>query len=107
VVSHNAFGYLAERYKLQQIGITGLTPEQEPTAGRLAEVAQFARQHQVKVIFFETLVSPKIAETLAREVGARAEVLDPIEGLKPGSSSDYISVMRSNLTTLRSALGCS
>jgi zinc transport system substrate-binding protein len=107
VVSHNAFGYLAERYGLRQIGITGLTPEAEPTAARLAEVAKLARQEKARVIFFETLVSPKIAETLAKEVGARAEVLDPIEGLQPGNDGDYISVMRSNLSTLRSALGCS
>ena len=107
VTSHNAFGYLAHRYGLTQVGITGLTPDTEPTGARLAEVAQLARREKVKVIFFETLVSPKIAETLAAEVGARAEVLDPIEGLKAGNDADYISVMRSNLATLRSALGCS
>jgi zinc transport system substrate-binding protein len=107
VTSHNAFGYLARRYGLTQIGITGLTPDTEPTAARLAEVARLAKREKVEVIFFETLVSPKIAETLAAEVGARAEVLDPIEGLKAGNGADYISVMRSNLATLRSALGCS
>jgi zinc transport system substrate-binding protein len=107
VTSHNAFGYLARRYGLTQIGITGLTPDTEPTAARLAEVARLAKREKVQVIFFETLVSPKIAETLAAEVGARAEVLDPIEGLKAGNGADYISVMRSNLATLRSALGCS
>ncbi|HEY0487795.1 MAG TPA: metal ABC transporter substrate-binding protein [Mycobacteriales bacterium] len=107
VTSHAAFGYLAARYGLHQIGITGLTPDQEPTAARLAEVARLARDRHVRVVFFETLVSPKIAETLAREVGARAEVLDPIEGLEPGSSGDYLSVMRADLATLRSALGCS
>jgi zinc transport system substrate-binding protein len=107
VTSHNAFGYLAQRYGLTQIGITGLTPDAEPTAARLAEVAQLARREKVKVIFFETLVSPKIAETLASEVGARAEKLDPIEGLKAGNHADYISVMRSNLATLHTALGCS
>jgi zinc transport system substrate-binding protein len=107
VVSHEAFGYLAHRYDLHQIPITGHTPEAEPTAARLAEVAKIAKQEKAKVIFFETLVSPKIAETLAQEVGARAEVLDPLEGLRAGSNADYISVMRSNLATLRSALGCS
>jgi zinc transport system substrate-binding protein len=107
VTSHNAFGYLAARYGLTQIGITGLTPDSEPTAGRLAEVAQLAKREKVEVIFFETLVSPKIAETLADEIGAKAQVLDPLEGLKAGSGADYISVMRSNLATLRSALGCS
>lgn len=107
VVSHNAFGYLAERYGLTQLAITGLTPEEEPSAARLAEVVDFARKHNVKVIFFETLVSPKIAETLASEIGAKAEVLDPIEGLESDSDDDYFSVMESNLTTLKTALNCS
>jgi zinc transport system substrate-binding protein len=107
VVSHNAFGYLADRYGLTQLAITGLTPEDEPSAGRLAEVTKFAKQNKVSVVFFETLVSDKVAKTLAAEVGAKAEVLDPIEGIEAGSKDDYVSVMRSNLTTLRRALGCS
>jgi zinc transport system substrate-binding protein len=104
VTSHAAFGYLAERYKLTQIPITGLSPEEEPTPQRLAAVAAQARQHKATTIFFETLVSPKVAQTLANEVGAKAAVLDPIEGIETG---DYLSVMRSNLVTLRTALDCS
>jgi zinc transport system substrate-binding protein len=107
VTSHAAFGYLASRYKLTQIPLTGLSPEETPTPQHLSEVAARARQYKTTTIFFETLVSPKIAETLAKEVGAKAEVLDPIEGVKAGSSDDYVSVMRSNLTRLRTALGCS
>lgn len=107
VVSHNSFGYLAKRYGLEQVPITGLTPEEEPSAARLAEVAKFAKDRQVTTIFFETLVSPKIAETLASDVGAKAAVLDPIEGLEADAQDgDYLSVMRENLSTLRSALGC-
>jgi zinc transport system substrate-binding protein len=106
VVSHNAFGYLAARYGLTQVAITGLTPEEEPSAARLAETATYAKENGVSVIFFETLVSPKIAEALAAEVGAKAEVLDPIEGIAKDSTQDYFSVMRSNLTTLRGALSC-
>jgi zinc transport system substrate-binding protein len=107
VTSHAAFGYLAARYDLEQVGITGLSPDAEPSAQRLAEVAEEAREHHATTIFFETLVSPKIAETIAREVGADTAVLDPIEGLPPGSTGDYLSVMRSNLAALRTALGCS
>jgi len=106
VTSHAAFGYLAERYGLRQLAISGLSPEAEPSPRRLAEVAQQARDHKVTTIFFETLVSPKVAETLAREVGARAEVLDPIEGLAPSATGDYVTVMRDNLARLRTALGC-
>jgi zinc transport system substrate-binding protein len=107
VVSHTAFAYLADRYGLEQIGISGLSPEDEPSPQRLAEVAEAARSHGATTIFFETLVSPKVAETIAREVGADTAVLDPLEGLEPGTTDDYLSVMRDNLTTLRAGLGCS
>jgi len=105
VTSHAAFGYLAERYDLEQIAITGLTPESEPSPQRLADVIREAREHGATTIFFETLVSPAVAEAIAREVGAATAVLDPIEGLRGGT--DYLAVMRTNLATLRSALGCS
>ncbi|MEO3779082.1 metal ABC transporter substrate-binding protein [Micromonospora sp. B11E3] len=107
VVSHTAFGYLTGRYQLEQVGMTGLTPETEPSPQRLAEVAREAREHQATTIFFETLVSPKVAETIAEQVGARTAVLDPLEGLSAGNGADYLSVMRTNLQTLRTALSCS
>ncbi|RKN42691.1 metal ABC transporter substrate-binding protein [Micromonospora endolithica] len=107
VVSHTAFGYLTERYQLEQIGITGLSPENEPSPQRLAEVAEEAKEHKATTIFFETLVSPKVAETIAGQVGAKTAVLDPIEGLSTDDGGDYLSVMRTNLATLRTALSCS
>jgi zinc transport system substrate-binding protein len=107
VTSHAAFGYLAGRYKLTQIPITGLNPDEDPSPAQLQQVATLAKQKGATTIFFETLVSPKLSEAVARQVGAKAEVLDPIEGIEPGSSADYFSVMRSNLATLRTALGCS
>ncbi|MBQ0903851.1 metal ABC transporter substrate-binding protein [Micromonospora sp. U21] len=107
VTSHAAFGYLADRYRLEQVGITGLSPDVEPSPQRLAQVIEEAKEHQASTIFFETLVSPKVAETIAGQVGARTAVLDPIEGLAAGSDADYLSVMRTNLQTLRTALSCS
>jgi len=107
ITSHAAFGYLAVRYQLDQIAITGLSPEDEPTPQRLAEVIEEAREHQATTIFFETLVSPSVAETIADETGAETAVLDPIEGLQPDADGDYFSVMRNNLNNLTAALGCS
>jgi zinc transport system substrate-binding protein len=105
VTSHSAFNYLASRYGLTQVGITGISPEAEPSPQRLGKVAAQARATGTTTIFFETLVSPKVAETIAREVGARTAVLDPLEGLtEPGA--DYFSVMRDNLAALTTALGC-
>ena len=106
VVSHAAFGYLANRYGLRQVAISGLSPESEPTPQRLAQVAAQARAHNATTIFFETLVSPKVAQVIATEVGATTAVLDPIEGLDPETGDDYLSVMRTNLATLKPALGC-
>ena len=104
VTSHNAFGYLADRYDLKQVAVTGLTPDAEPTPRRLAEVQALAEARGVTTIFFEELVSPRTAEALARDVGAKAVVLSPLEG--PPATGDYLSAMRTNLVTLRTALDC-
>lgn len=109
VTSHAAFGYLAARYGLQQVSITGLTPESEPSPQQLAHVVKIVRQTHATTVFFETLVSPRLAETVAREVGARTAVLDPIEGLTPAERThgdNYLTLMRRNLAALRKALAC-
>jgi zinc transport system substrate-binding protein len=109
MTSHAAFGYLASAYGLTQIPIAGLSPDAEPSPRQLADVARFARDHHVTTIFFERLVSPKFAETIAAEVGAQTMVLDPIEGLAKddlAAGRDYFSVMHHNLTNLEAALRC-
>jgi zinc transport system substrate-binding protein len=110
VTSHAAFSYLARRYALAQEPIAGLEPESEPSPRRLAELAARVRADGTTTIFYETLVSPKVAESLAREAGVRTAVLDPLEGLSDEDAKagkTYVSVMRENLTALRQALGCS
>jgi zinc transport system substrate-binding protein len=104
VTSHEAFGYLAARYNLTQVPVTGLNPDEEPGPQRVREVSRLARERGVTTIFFESLVSPKLSQTVAHEIGATAAVLDPIEGVEPGKT--YFTVMRTNLATLRVALGC-
>jgi zinc transport system substrate-binding protein len=109
VTSHEAFGYLGEAYGLKQVAIAGLSPESEPDARHLAELKDIVEREGVTTIFAEELVSPKVAETLASETGATVRVLNPIESLTPSqaaSGQDYVSLMRSNLRTLREALGC-
>ena len=109
VTSHDAFAYLAERYGLRQVPITGLTPEAEPTPRELEGVVRDVRSTGATTIFFETLVSPRLAETVAREVGAETAVLNPLEGLSQAQidrGDDYFAVMRENLAALRKALGC-
>jgi zinc transport system substrate-binding protein len=109
ITSHAAFGYLADRYGLEQIALTGITPEAEPTARDLERIVREVERSGATTVFFETLVSPRLAETVAREAGAKTAVLNPLEGLSQeelDEGQDYFSVMRENLATLRQALGC-
>lgn len=109
VTSHAAFGYLAKRYGLQQQAISGVSPEAEPSPKRLQELAALVRSKGVTTIFSEALVSPRTADALAREAGVKTAVLNPIEGLTRDQLSagrSYVTVMRDNLATLRTALGC-
>ncbi len=107
VTGHSAFGYLAQRYGLTQVGVSGLDPEAEPSPRRIADLTGLIRRTGATTVFTETLASPKTAETLAHEVGVRTAVLDPVEGVRPHSRDDYFSIMRRDLAALRQALGCS
>ncbi len=109
VASHDAFGYLAKRYDLNILPIAGLSPDEEPSPKRMAEIADQAKAANARVIFFEELVSPKLAETIAREIGAKTDVFNPIEGLTPedqAADKDYMALMRRNLQSLKNALLC-
>jgi zinc transport system substrate-binding protein len=110
LTSHEAFGYLAAAYGLRQEGVSGISPDEEPNPRRLDELADLATRQGATTVFTEELVSPKIAETLAREAGGlRTAVLSPLEGLTPeelDAGDDYVTVMDRNLSKLRTALGC-
>jgi zinc transport system substrate-binding protein len=109
VTSHAAFHYLADRYGLEQVAISGVTPESEPDPARLADLADLVDRHGVTTVFHEPLAPADLAETLAREAGVRTDLLDPIEGLSDEAIDDrdtYVSVMDENLAALREALGC-
>lgn len=109
VTSHAAFGYLAARYNLTQVPIAGLSPDAEPTIKDLAAITATATHEHVNTIFFENLVSPRLATTIAQEIGATTDVLDPIEGLSESdvqSGSNYVTIMKANLIKLSKALSC-
>jgi zinc transport system substrate-binding protein len=107
VVSHDAFGYLG-RYGLRVHGIAGLSPDAEPSAKHIRELQDLARTSGVTTVFSETLASPKLSETLAHDLGMHSAVLDPIEGVQKDApkGTDYLSLMRRNLSTLRKANSC-
>ena len=107
VTTHAAFRYLTKRYQLNQIAIMGLAPDAEPTPAKLVEIVKFCRDKQVTTIFFETLISPRVAQTIAKETGANLLVLHPIDGLTAEdvkNGKDYLSLMRDNLANIKIAL---
>lgn len=109
VANHAAFGYFAARYGLTQIAISGLAPEAEPSAAKIREILRLVRQHGLRIIYYETLASPRVAAVIAREVGARILVLNPLEGLTDEDlkrGRDYLSVTDENLRNLVQGLDC-
>lgn len=107
ITNHAAFGYLAKRYGLVQISISGLSPDAEPSPARIAEIHTEAQEHKITTIFYETLVSPAVAESIAGDLGLKTDVLDPIEGVTQDSrGKDYLEIMRANLTALQTANAC-
>jgi len=109
ITSHAAFGYLAHAYGLNQTPVSGLSPDEEPSPKKLAEIAKFAKEKKVQYIFFESLVSPKLANTIAQEIGAKTLVLNPLEGISQSEISkgkNYFTEMQNNLINLKTALQC-
>lgn len=109
IISHDTMSYLSARYGFTAHPISGLSPETEPSVKDLTSLARTAKRLGVKTIFFETLVSPELVETLAKEVGAKTAVLNPLEGLSTdelAAGDDYVSVMTNNLEALRTAMLC-
>ncbi len=107
VTQHAAFAYLAARYDLKQVAISGISPDQEPSPAKLAELNDFVKENNIKVIYFEETASPKIAKTLAKETGATLAVLSPIEGITKEDQDqgmDYIKVMENNLKALQETI---
>ncbi|MDD7267707.1 MAG: metal ABC transporter substrate-binding protein [Lachnospiraceae bacterium] len=102
VTAHEAFGYLCHAYGLKQIGIEGLSPNSEPDPQRMKEVISFVKENKVSTIFFEELVSPKVAESIAKETGAKTAMLNPLESAP--EKGDYLVAMEINLTSLLEAL---
>lgn len=109
VTSHAAFGYLADRYGLEQAAIAGLSPDAEPDPRSLAAIARYAKANDVRTVFFEALVPRRLADTVAREIGARTDALDPVESVTQRQldrGETYSSIQRRNLAALRKGLRC-
>lgn len=109
ITSHNAFGYLAARYNFNVTSIAGISPEDEPSSQQLAQIVNIARSKNIKYILFESLVSPRLSDTIAQEVGASTLVFNPLEGLteeEVANNENYLTIQNKNLENLRTALQC-
>ncbi|WP_236540450.1 metal ABC transporter substrate-binding protein [Spiractinospora alimapuensis] len=108
VVSHAAFGYLADRYDLEQIAISGIESDSEPSPARIREIASIVDDRDIDTIYTETLASARTADIIAEETGVETSVLDPLEGITEASpGDDYPSVMSANLSELTAHQRCS
>ena len=109
IVSHDAFKYPALRYGIDVVSVSGISLESEPSPRKLAEITQTIKSADIRYIFYETLVSPNIANTLAKETGAQTLVLNPLEGLTNDEISEgknYVSIMQENLENLQIGMQC-
>lgn len=107
ITTHAAFGHLAADYGLEQVSVMGLSPQAEPSPAALNKLLELMRAKGIKYVFFETLVSPRIAESIAQAAGAQTLVLDPLEGLSlegRANGDDYLKIMERNITNLEIAL---
>lgn len=104
-VNHAAFGYLADRYDLHQVYVSGLSPEEEPSAQDMERIAQTIKEHNITTIFTEEFASSEVSEAIARETGAKLDTLNPLEGLsnEEMKTKDYIAVMKENFSKLKEA----
>ena len=107
LVSHDAYGYLCKEYGINQISITGINPNQEPSMSKIAELTNYAKDNNIKYILFDGLVNPKVSQTIANEAKINTEILYSLDGITKddfNNNEDYISLMERNLETLKIVL---
>ncbi|MBF1713432.1 MAG: zinc ABC transporter substrate-binding protein, partial [Streptococcus intermedius] len=98
-----AFSYLAKRFGLRQLGIAGISPEQEPSPRQLTEIEEFVKTYKVKTIFVESNASSKVAKTLVNSTGVKLKQLNPLEA-DPQNNNTYLENLEANLATLAKEL---
>ena len=106
---HNAFTYLGDRYGLKIMALSGVAPDSEASAAEIAEFVDFVKDNDIKVIFAEELIDPRLAQVIANEAGAEVLLFSPIEALtqdEAGQNITYIDKMEKNLDALTVALEC-
>lgn len=109
VSNHDAFGYLARANRLETVSVVGLSTDEQPSAQTMAHIVELVKEHGIRTVFFEALVNGSVAQTIARETGAKALPLQPLANISEDelkSHQTYLSIMRENLKKLREAMEC-
>jgi len=109
ITNHDAFGYLAHANQLQNISVIGLSSDEQPSSQTIAKIIDIVKEHHIKIIFFEELISDNVAQTIAKETGAKAQPLQPLENISQDelkSHQTYLTIMEDNLKKLREAMEC-
>ena len=107
IVSHDAYGYLCEKYDINQISITGISANQEPSLSKISEISNYVKDNNIKYILFDGLVNPKVSQTIANEANIDTAILYSIDGLTKkdfDNNASYVSLMEKNLETLKLVL---
>lgn len=109
ITNHDAFGYLIRSNKLKNISVIGLSSDEQPSAQTIVHVIEEVKEHGIKTIFFEEMINDNVSQTIAKETGAKAVALQPLENISQdelNAHQTYLSIMRENLTKLKTALEC-
>ena len=107
IVSHDAYGYLCEKYDINQISITGISANQEPSLSKISEISNYVKDNNIKYILFDGLVNPKVSQTIANDANVDTAILYSIDGLTKkdfDNNASYVSLMEKNLETLKLVL---